>query len=73
MHPGAGTALTRPIKNRLLARGSAAAHGKRNVFPVRVNAPYFFSSYVAVYTNVMLKTNAINELILEVSMLYSAV
>src|SRR5699024_12032256 len=44
-----GTALTRLIENRLLARGSAAAHGKRNVFPERVNAAYFFSSYVAVY------------------------
>ena len=35
--------------------GSAAAHGKRNVFPERVNASYFFSSYVAVYVFCLIK------------------
>ncbi len=43
--------------------GSAAAHGKRNVFPERVNAPYFFSSYVAVYVFLANNTKIVKEII----------
>ena len=35
--------------------GSTAAHGKRNVFPERVNAPFLFSSYCAVYVFCLIK------------------
>src|SRR5699024_5153027 len=37
------------LRRNLLLRGSSAAHGKRIVFPKRVHASHFFSSYVAVY------------------------